>query len=246
METLADVTASKQPAKVKTSITKERLRKFLETAKPRAQLYCDHIQGFYVQQATRKPVFKFRYTDPTGKRRDLTIGNAKAMPIINAASMAIDWRTGLVTGEADPTAKREALAAKITAQRLEIANKDRIKVGVYIEIYHRELAKKCGDFEARCTINSIKKHFAALNNRTMDSLAREDVRAWEAAKKNEGLSRSSMQSYLAAFKTMLNFAAGTKKKHENESPVISINPIANVFLSQCVFRPTLITHSGFT
>lgn len=219
-------------AKVDTSLTPDSVRKFLSGAEINKRKYCTKIQGFYVRQAAKKPVFGFRYRDATGKRRDITIGAVKGTRVVTAAQTAYGWRDDIIKGEADPFTKREQLAAEIDAQRSESADKQALKVGSYIDVYHRELEKKAGIPEARNTINSIKKHFQGFFDKPMDSLTREDVRAWEAKKKKEGLSRTSMQSYLAAFKTMLNFAAGTKKKHENESPVISHSPIANVFLSQ--------------
>jgi len=218
---------------VKTSLTIEAVRKFTKHAKQREQLFCKYIAGLYLQQGAKCPVYKFRYTDATGKRRDITIGKSIAMKPAEAAAIAADWRLGLSKGEADPMQAREKLGAEIEAQQREKQNRGVLRIGTYIDIYERELAKKCGEREARTTIGYIRKHFVHLFDRDMDTLTKTDIREWEAKKRKEKkpVSRTTLVAYFSTFKTMLNYAAGVKKGHENDNPVLSHNPLALVNLS---------------
>lgn len=215
---------------MKTSITKDQLRRFLKTAQVKEQLGCENIPGFHVLQMAKNPVWRLRYTDLLGKRRTVKIGNAKVMSPVEAAEIASDWRLGMVKGEADPVAKRDQQRLEAEAEAQQLAARGNIKLGSYIEVYERELIKHSGEREARATINQIKNNFGHLFNRDMDMLTKNDIREWEALRKKEGIKRESLFHYFGALKAMLNFAAGLKRGHENDNPIIEFNPLRDVQL----------------
>lgn len=224
---------AKKVDRVDTSLTAESVRKFLEDAETNKRLYCNKIQGFHVRQAVNKPVYGFRYRDATSKRRDIKIGNVKDTKLTAAALVAAEWRADLIKGEKDPFTKREGMAAEIAQSRREKQTRGVLRIGTYIDIYERALADKCGETLARNTINTIKKHFQSLFDRDMDTITKTDIREWEALKKRDKkpVARTTLQAYYSTFKTMLNFAAGMKKDHANDNPVLEVNPLANVYLS---------------
>lgn len=219
---------------MKTSITTAQAKKFFDAAATGKELHCDSITGFHLRKNSKGASWRLSYQDAGRKRRRVTIGGYPAMKPQEAAQIALDWRTGITKGEADPIAKREALAAQKRTQSV-------LEVGRYFsEVYAPALEQKCGKENARATLNKIKQNFGSLWKVPMNQLTLRDIRNWEAemmcreftrkGKTYKGVWHTTRKSYFGAFAAMLKYAAGQKNGHVNDEPVLDDYPLKGIKL----------------
>lgn len=217
---------------MKTKITTTTASKFLQSAEERQQLACKNIKGFHLVKLKTGASWRYRYTDATGKRRTVTIGDYPAMKPQEAAEIALEWRVGITKGEADPIAKREELAAQKRAQEQIEAQSQYKQAGrFFADVYQPHLI---ANYRTGHEVANKIKNFEFLFAREMDKITPQDIDAWYSKATHAGLKRQSATGYLGAFKAMLNFAAGTKKGDQNNNPVIQYNPLRDYSLP----RPT--------
>lgn len=239
--------------KIKTTFSTTAVSRFEKNAREGEQLGCEYISGFSLfkkREASTKTlksgekkqirahvVYRMRYTDSAGKRRVVKIGSTNELHPQQAAEIAIQWRTGLVKGEADPMAKREELAKQKRIQEQEEAHSQYKQTGRFFEdVYRPHLLE---NYRTGHEVANKIKSFAFLFERDMDKVTAQDINTWYSKKTKEGLKRQSAMGYLGAFKAMLNFAAGTKKGDQNDNPVIEYSPLRDYSLP----RPTKVERS---
>jgi integrase len=205
-------------------ITVNKLDKFIKTAADRDRLPTD-VKGLVFMKLKNGGAWRLRYTDPvTGKRRTATIGDHNIKPQ-DAAAKAAEFSAKVSDG-IDPL-------AEIESKRQEQAAKHHLNTGAFFtDIYTPALIKHSGDKSAHTTCVIINKEFSHLFDRDMDKLCAADVRAWENKRKADGLSRDSLQRKYAPLKAMLNYAAGKKRNHSNDHPLMEVNPLTDVSLQQ--------------
>lgn len=141
------------------------------------------VQGLYIRKSDTNSFFFLRYSDPSGKRRDYTLGNYPDVSLKQAREMARKVRDLLTEGK-DPIQERQNLRAQRKKQQEEqdtlmapdivsfeqIAMewvKDRAGNG-----YWRQNAK--GEKE---TVQILRKHvFPHLGHRDIETITPEDIR----------------------------------------------------------------------
>ena len=208
------------PAKaLDTSITTAAASSFLASADERATLFCQKIPGFYLMKLKRGGAWRYRYTDPTGKRRVATIGGYPAMKPQQAAESAQAWRNA----KADPLKEKKT-------QRADAIEADKLAEKRKLETYLRKTYTPHQDRKkgGNKTLAMIRHSFADWLDRDMATLTRADVRAWQADREAEGLAHGTLQRSLGALKTMLRHAT------RQDPPVLPANPLEGVRLE----RPT--------
>lgn len=199
--------------RVKTSISESAARRLAEKAEPGTFLFCDRVAGLHLK-ALKRPglaAWRWRYTDPTGRRRVIVLGKFPAMSPAAAAARALECL------DTDPFAEREAQRQE---QRRAAAN----TVGAYLKgAYALHQSRKKG---GAATLRRIKVAFPELLDRPMSSLRPADVKDWQARREAAGAAHATLQRDLGALKTMLNHAA------RQDPPLIDTNPLARVTLER--------------
>lgn len=141
------------------------------------------VQGLYIRKSDSNSFFFLRYSDPSGKRRDYTLGNYPDVSLKQAREMARKVRDLLTEGK-DPIQERRNLRAQRKKQQEEQDTlmapdivsfeqiaiewvKDRAGNG-----YWRQNAK--GEKE---TVQILRKHvFPHLGHRDIETITPEDIR----------------------------------------------------------------------
>lgn len=185
-----------------------------QSAPIRSCLTCENLTGLHVIRLKSGVSWRYRYRDPAGRRRTVTLGGFPAMKAEQAQQKALD----IEGQQADPLAEREAQreAARAALDEAETRN-----LGAYLDgPYKRLQARKRSGRE---TLNRIRYNFPDMLHRDMASLTRRDVERWQERREGEGLAHATLQRAYSSLKTMLNHAA--------KNGVLESNPLANVSLA---------------
>ena len=205
----------------------------------KTELYDNREKGLFIIKLAKGGSWRYRFVF-NGRRYRHTLGSADMKPE-QARELAQQWRTKIKNEGVNPLAE---IQAKMDEQTQKIDQRRLVKVGVFFEeIYTPHLLKM--SHSGKDTLNTIKSNFSHIFDRDMDRLTTADLRAWEHKRLQEGaltknrkgnctsnpLSRATLVRALSAFKAMINFAAGKKKRDQNDAPVILFNPISDFKLS---------------
>lgn len=215
---------SKQDTK-KTSITDAACAKLLKSGEQGAMIGCDLIPGFHVRMLGKYPTFRLRYTDATGKRREVTLGRYPAMLPNDAAAKAQELKD---SGK-DPLA--EAAAARqraIEAERLRKLSTLR----AYIEGPYAKHTAKWRANNGVLTCNRILNIFAPLADLPMGEITPELLRRWEVARLAQGVSFDTVRRDIAALQAAMNRAAKVDKREDGKTPWLAANPIKGYVLER--------------
>lgn len=244
--------------KLKTTITQKRIDEAHESAKPRVRVSCSEIVGFAYYKLPdrldkktgknyRRGAWRFRYTAPTGKTRDYTIGN-QAMELQTAVEIARKLESeketaALLNKPFDPLGdkEREAELQQQAAQKEE--QQKYIKLGTFFnEIYKPyQLDKRR---YGKGTLATLKANFEHLFDRDIDKLTEADIKAWQSERsklfdvekydentgkkiklyKRPKVMHATIEGYYGQLITMLNYAVKIK--------VIDANPLKGVVLDE--------------
>jgi|GEM_PF-428411 len=237
--------------KIKTSFTTTVVSRFEKNAKEGEQLGCESITGFSLfkkREASTKTlksgevkpirahvVYRMRYSDSGGKRRVVKIGSTSELHPQQAAEIAIQWRTGLVKGEADPLTKKREKAEQAAAKEQDQAQRQYLQLGkFYKDIYCEAMT------DSPAVLDKIRLAFGHLFDRDMDKLTAQDIDDWyyknraertsKDGEKLPPLKRTTLVGYFGALKAMLNYAAGQRRDIRNPNPVIDANPLTGYTL----------------
>ena len=215
---------------MKTSLTTSTVSRFIKDAANNDQLGCRIIKGFHLKRMARGGVYRFRYTDATGKRRTAKIGDAPALKPQQAAEIALEWSLKLQKGETDPLTEKRQAASELQAQEQKAANRKYHSLGAfYSEIYCKVLT------DSPAVLEKIRIAFSHLFDRDMESLTAQDLDNWyfksreerlgKDGEKKAPLKRTTLVGYFGALKAMLNYAAGQRRDIRNPNPILENNPL---------------------
>ncbi|MGM0672233.1 tyrosine-type recombinase/integrase, partial [Thioalkalivibrio sp.] len=180
-----------------TSITDAAARRFLDSASNRATLWCDRVTGLHLIRTTKGGSWRYRYTDPTGKRRTATIGRYPALKPQQAAEKALAWRTEGADVLADKEQrKRQALEEKASASTRTLRG--------YLEgPYARYQARRTAGDE---TLAILRTNFAHWYDRDLATLSRNDVLTWQSWREEIGRAPATIKRAYGALRTLLRQA----------------------------------------
>lgn len=199
-----------------TSISDAQAREFVRTKPDRAVKTCKKITGFQLIKVGEGASWRYRYTDDSGKRRVVTVGNYPAMKADEAAQKAMAWRNQKADPLADARTRKMAArsADQISASRTLRAYLD----GIYTK--HQARKKNAG----KHTLDMIRGNFASLLDRDMATICAVDIKEWQRKREKEGLAHVTLQRAYGALRTLL--------RHAVAEQIIEGNPIAGVSLSE--------------
>lgn len=184
-------------AKLDTSISDNAADKFLKSADDRATLWCEKISGLHLLKTKTGGSWRYRYTDPTGKRKTATVGRYPAMKPQQAAEKARGWRND----DVDVLAEKERAKAQAIAdqQRAQHRTLKAYLDGPYTRYQAR---RRSGD----ATLAILLSNFEDLLDRDMTTLTRADIEAWQSDKEKKGRAHSTLKRAYGALRTMLKQA----------------------------------------
>lgn len=206
-------------AKLDTSITDKTADKFLKNADDRATLWCEKISGLHLLKTKTGGSWRYRYTDPTGKRKTATVGRYPAMKPQQAAEKARGWRND----DVDVLAEKEKSKAQAIAdqQRAQHRTVKAYLDGPYTRYQER---RRSGD----ATLAILRSNFEDLLDRDMATLTRADIQAWQSEKEKKGRAHSTLKRAYGALRTMLKQAIVDGILDENPLQYVSLEkPLDN-------------------
>lgn len=217
--------------KLLTSLTNDRIQKFLSSSgiKERAELACGKITGFHLKKLKKSASWCYRYTDPNGKQRVMSLGKHIKGNQNDFAAIALEQEKQVIAGK-DPQLELQKKKIQAIAERQALENKKTKTVGRFFYGVYSELKQKSRYGQG--TLNIIKSNFEHLFDREMESLTADDIRQWEKMRKSKSIKRATLVRDFGAFKAMLNYAAGLSKSDPIDTPVIAFNPLERVTLSK--------------
>ncbi|KZY86753.1 hypothetical protein A3743_16290 [Oleiphilus sp. HI0072] len=180
-----------------TSITVAKAEAFSRAAAERDRLSCTKNTGFFLIKLKAAVKWRFRYTDLTGKRREITIGSYPTQAPREAAYIAQNMSVSLRNG-IDPLATKEK--ARLEAKKAESQTVKAFLDGFYTKHQNR---KKDG---GKHTLKIIESNFKSLMQRPMASLTEQDIHEWQIIREKDGKARSTIVRAYGALKTMLKMA----------------------------------------
>lgn len=141
---------------------------------------------------------------PNRKAQKLTatIADGNTKPAV-AAQIAVDWRQKLRDG-IDPLGFKQQKADELRQEE------QRRKAAVYqnVGVFLRKYIPHTNSAHARYgkgTLQIIKRCFSHLFDRDVASLTKADVKAWQIARREQGIRRETLVRDYGAFKAMLNY-----------------------------------------
>lgn len=89
--------------KLLTSLTNDKIQKFLndESIKYRSELPCGKITGFHLKKLAKSASWCYRYTDPNGKQRVMSLGKYSKGNQNEFAQIALSQEKQVIAGN-DP------------------------------------------------------------------------------------------------------------------------------------------------
>jgi integrase len=198
-----------------TSITDTQAREFIKSRPDRAVKTCKKITGFQLIKVGKGGAWRYRYTDPAGKRRVMTVGSYPTMKADEAAQKAMKWRNE----HADPLSdSRKHKKAARTAEELNASR----TLSAYLDgIYTQHQARKAN--EGKHTVSIIRGNFAKLLDRDMTTICAADIKTWQIKREKAGRSHATLQRAYGALRTLL--------RHAVTEQILDSNPIAGVSLN---------------
>ena len=206
-------------AKLDTSISDKTAGSFLKSADDRATLWCEKISGLHLLKTKTGGSWRYRYSDPTGKRKTATVGRYPAMKPQQAAEKARGWRND----DVDVLAEKEKTKAQAIADQQKAQHRT-LKAyldGPYTRYQDRRRA-------GEGTLAILRSNFEDLLDRDMASLARADIETWQSAKEKKGRAHSTLKRAYGALRTMLRQAIVDGILDENPLQYVSLEkPLDN-------------------
>ncbi|GGY85357.1 integrase family protein [Marinobacter zhanjiangensis] len=202
-------------AKLDTSISDSAANTFLKDSADRATLWCEKVTGLHLLKTKTGGSWRYRYTDPRGKRKTATVGRYPAMKPQQAAEKAMGWRNDDVDVLAEK-AEKKALAIS-QEQRAAHRTLKAYLDGPYTRYQSRRSA---GDG----TLAILRSNFENLLDRDMASLTRADIHTWQADKEKKGRAHATLKRAYGALRTLL--------KQAIVDGVLDENPLQHVSLEK--------------
>ncbi len=199
-----------------TSITEAAADRFAKSAEIAETMTCELIPGFLLRKVSKSCAWRYRYTDPTGKRRVYTFAKFPGTKPHEAAATALDW----YRRNADPF--QEAQAANAAKRKARDDSKART-LKKYLQGDYRRHMNAWKPKNAKANEVRFEKQFAQFLDRDMATLTKQDMRRWQTAMQDRGLAHSTIRREFAALRALLNQAVADE--------VLEVNPIQGHRLS---------------
>lgn len=184
-------------AKLDTSITDKTADSFLKSADDRATLWCEKISGLHLLKTKTGGSWRYRYSDPTGKRRTATVGRYPSMKPQQAAERASAWRND----DADVLAEKEQAKAQAIADKQLAAHRT---LRAYLDgPYTRYQDRRTG---GNATLAILRSNFESLLDRDLSTLTRADIQAWQSEREKKGRAHATLKRAYGGLRTMLRQA----------------------------------------
>lgn len=195
-----------------TTITLAKASDFLKRADVRDVLSCQNLPGFHLMKLATGGVWRYRYTDNTGKRRVATVGKYSHIKPEAAAEIVHDWILNGIDPLADKTERRQKAQKAVTdAERRTLRH--------YIETYYRPHMERSWKYEnAKANYGRLIKHFAKLLDRDMSTLDKADIDEWQREVEGQGRTFTTVKRTYGALKTLL--------RHAVQNGVLDADPLA--------------------
>ncbi|HDZ09201.1 tyrosine-type recombinase/integrase [Pseudohongiella sp.] len=203
---------AKAQAKI-TSISDAAAHQFLKEAGERDVLSCKRIPGLSLIKLKKGGSWRWRYTDPTGKRRVATLGSYNNMKPVAAAQTVLD----LQSNDVDPLQNKQVrrIKAQDAAREAEART-----LRHYLDNYYRPHMERSWKADnAKANYNRIAGHFADLLDRDMATIDKIDINKWQLETEKNGRAYSTVRRNFGALKTMIRRAV--------KDGVLDSDPLAN-------------------
>lgn len=196
-----------------TTITLAKASDFLKQAEEREALSCKNLTGFHLLKLSTGGVWRWRYTDPTGKRRVATVGKFANLKPEAAAEIVHGW---IVSGT-DPLSEKSG--KRISAQKA-VLDMERRTLRHYLENYYKpHMERSWKPANALGNYGRIAGHFAELLDRDMATIDRADIDDWQRRTEKKGRAYTTVRRTYGALKTLLRRAV--------QDGVLDSDPLAN-------------------
>lgn len=170
--------------------------------------------GLHLKKKANGCAFVVRFRSPTGKRKDITLGNYGVMSLEQAKNKAL-----LIASEGldkkDPLEERRK-------RKVELAQLESSTVGSFFHGYYTDFQESKKDGQG--ALLRIKKHFKHWFNKPMCEITPSDVDVWFRSTKKQGARFSTIKRNYVAFKALLNLAV--------KQNIIKANPIIDKHLNK--------------
>ena len=186
-----------------TSISIDKSISHNKTASYRAELPCDTIAGFHLQNGKTGSTWRFRYRDLSSKARILNLGKFVdgTKDRIQAAELALSYR-GKVADGGDPASEAEK---QLQQRKIKHAENVNSTVGAYFHgIYTKHQSRKIN--EGKHNLGFIERYFSNWFDWPMTSVNKQHLKTWQLEMESKGLSHETIKRSFGAFRTMLRHA----------------------------------------
>ncbi len=187
---------------------------------PAGDVWDTEIPGYHVRPRSGWLALRYYYRGLDRRGRILTLGRYGVLTAAQAREHARQAAATVAQG-GDPR-EDEAQA------RAEAVRSLTRTVGAYLEDSYRQY-QETHKRDGKATGDRIRRQFASLLSRPMNSLTRDDVVQWQAEQLAQGLAFSTLRRSYGALCTMLNRAV--------VEGLIDSNPLAGIHLE----RPAVTT-----
>lgn len=206
---------AKQTAKI-TSITEAAADKFNKTAAEAATLTCDLIPGFLLRKLPKSCAWRYRYTDPTGKRRVYTFAKFPAVKPTKAAMTALDW----YQRDADPMSEAEQQRQE---RKQALVDSNARTLRNYLQGEYKGHMKAWKPKNAKANEVRFSTQFPEFMDRDLATLTKQDLKRWQARQQERGLAHSTVRRDYAALRALINQAVADE--------LLTVNPLQGHRLS---------------
>ncbi|WP_461519845.1 tyrosine-type recombinase/integrase [Porticoccus sp.] len=195
-----------------TTITLAKASDFLKQAQVREVISCKNIPGFHLMKLATGGVWRYRYSDNTGKRRVATVGKYSHIKPEAAAEIVHDWIINGIDPLADKTDRRQKAQKAVT-------DTERRTLRYYLENYYKPHMERSWKYEnAKANYGRLVKHFAKLLDRDMATFDKADIDEWQREIEGKGRTYTTVKRTYGALKTLL--------RHAVQNGAIDVDPLA--------------------
>ena len=170
----------------------------------RSILGCEYIKGFHLLKLAKGGTWRYRYTDPTGKRKVVSVGSFPAMKPEEAAEIVAPWSRDPL---ADPAREYEEKKRRRNQEDEARANRT---LGAYLEGRYSKFMEAWPPRSATLNRQRIEKHFSHLLDLPMDEIGHHHIEQWQQELEKKGRAHSTVQRVYTSLKALLRQAVAHK------------------------------------
>ena len=204
-----------------TSISIDKSISHNKTASYRAELPCDTIAGFHLQNGKTGSTWRFRYRDLSSKARILNLGKFVdgTKDRIQAAELALSYR-GKVADCGDPASEAEK---ELQQRKIKHAENLNSTVGAYFNgIYtNHQSRKKDG---GKHNLGYITRYFSGWFDWPMNAVSKHHLKVWQVDMEAKNLSHETIKRSFGALRTMLRHAVNEEVLESDPTSRFTLAP----------------------